>query len=135
MSKTIALAAALFAGRSDVLARMLAIPVPQVVAVTQDAALAADDGCPHESAAAAGDEVSPHAHHDAGAGSHEKTEHAAHGIVCSFCLTASAGLTLPAAVPAAACALPAVLPLSSQQQRELDTPQFPGHRSRAPPSL
>ena len=77
-----AMAALLFADRPQMLRRMLALPAPVAAE-----ARAVDDGCPHEAAQGA--------HH--GPSNHDSTDgadHAAHGIFCSLCLTASSVVTL-----------------------------------------
>jgi hypothetical protein len=76
-----AMAGVLFAQRPDILGRVLGLSVQH--ATTQPAAQH-DDGCPHEvqTAAAA-------LHHGAGSPQADDTsDHAAHGIYCSFCLAA-----------------------------------------------
>ena len=92
-----AIAAALFAGRSEILGRMLAIPAAAPMAVAPQEASLDDDGCPHEPVAATHEKTAHSGHHgNAGHESHGDTEHAAHGIFCSFCLSPSATVTLPA---------------------------------------
>jgi len=90
-----AMAAVLFADRPEILSHMLALPAPAPVVAD-----AHDDGCPHEAAQSA--------HHgQSNRDSSDSTEHAAHGIFCSLCLTASSVVTLlsgaaaPGAVPVA----------------------------------
>ena len=110
------LAATLFAGRADVLARMLALPVqatPDFVGVIchQDAA---ED--PRQ---------------DDGSGS--DSGHPLHGIYCSFCLTASSLVAVPS------LAVPATLAVSDAHMRVLPrravpppSPPSSTQRSRAP---
>ena len=128
-----ALAAALFAGHAEILGRMLAIPAAPAPAAPQTAA-ADDDGCQHESASAAFDEQHRHDHDAAGRGSHEGSGHAAHEIFCSFCLAASATLTLPAVAGTFLGAAPVFLPSSSGHECEPESPLLSSHRSRAPPA-
>ncbi len=92
-----AIAAALFAGRAEILGRMLAIPAAAPIAVAPQGASLDDDGCPHEPATATHEHTAHSGHHgNAGHGSHDDSDHAAHGIFCSFCLSSSATVTLPA---------------------------------------
>lgn len=90
-----AIAAALFSGRAEILGRMLGIPVAsQATAVPQDPGLR-HDGSPHESGdhAAHGEAHSGH-HASSNHDSQGDSQHAAHGIFCSFCLTPSSTVTL-----------------------------------------
>jgi hypothetical protein len=127
-----ALAASLFRDRPDILARMLALPAAEAQAAPHVEA-AADDGCPHESVSAAGDEAAQSAHDGATGGPHDESKHAAHGIFCSFCLAVSATVTLPAAAAPVMGVQPVTLPSFSGREREPDRPQLSSHRSRAPP--
>ena len=125
-----ALAGVLFAGRADVLCRMLAIPVAATAPAAQETAAADDDGCPHEASGPVAGEG--HDTHHGGHDSQDGSEHAAHGVFCAFCLTAGSTVTLPAptaivwtvtpvdlvVLPAAQETPPAVLYLSTRHPRD-----------------
>jgi hypothetical protein len=82
-----ALASVLFSHRADILARVLGVSAQHAAA---DPAGGSDDACPHEAAATA--------HHGAtNPPADDASEHAAHGIFCSFCLAASSLVSVPAA--------------------------------------
>jgi hypothetical protein len=83
-----AMASVLFSDRPDILARVLGASAAPV-------ATADDDGCPHDASA-------PAQHGKAGQQPDDASGHVAHGIYCSFCLAASAVVTLPGAANAAA---------------------------------
>lgn len=127
-----ALAATLFRDRPDILARMLALPAAETPAPAH-AAATADDGCPHEPASAAEDEASHSAHGGPSGSAHDESKHTAHGIFCSFCLTASATLTLPAASAVSLAGAPDIVPSVHRHERDPAPPQLASHRSRAPP--
>jgi len=131
-----AIAAALFPDRPDILGRMLAVPAIAAPAAPQDPTASDDDACPHESMGHAthGDAQATH-HGHSSHGSHEDTGHADHGTFCSFCLAASAVVTLPAAASTDPAVLIADVPASSGHAREPAPPQLSSHRSRGPPSL
>ena len=132
-----ALAAALFPHRPDILGRMLAIPGAVAHAAPQAEAVAEDDGCPHESEADAAHGQSSHtAHHGSSGGeSHDDTEHVAHGLFCSFCLTANSVVTLLSAEPAplAIAVTGTDVAGAPEQQLAQATPAL--HRARGPPAL
>jgi hypothetical protein len=90
-----ALAASIFSGRADVLQRMLALPAAP--GITQDHRHAGQMALGH-------DDAHSGAHDGSGAG--DDSEHAAHGVLCSFCLTAGSVLCLPGAARAHWSALP-----------------------------
>jgi hypothetical protein len=96
-----AIAAALFAGRSEILGRMLAIPAASQGAAVRQEARGEHDGSAHVS-----DEHAPHGeahgapHANSNHNTPEDSEHAAHNIVCSLCLSSGSTIALPA--PAAA---------------------------------
>jgi len=90
-----AMASVLFSHRPDILARVLGVPAHHDAA---DAATGHGDGCPHEAAAAAHPG-------DANPQAHDTSEHAAHGIFCSFCLAAGSVVGVPAAAPVLAALL------------------------------
>jgi hypothetical protein len=93
-----AIAAVLFADRPDVLGRMLRMPEAAQQAAFPQQQDHGDHERPylcHEDAGN-GDSLA-HPRGDTGSGSHDDSEHAAHGIFCSFCLTSSSVVTLPAA--------------------------------------
>ena len=94
-----ALAAALFHDRPEIMGRLLSIPLAPTHAAEQTAMAAEREACPLEFDAAAADrEVSHSAHDGAAGGSHSGSEHAAHGIFCSFCLAANSVTAVPTAV-------------------------------------
>ena len=132
-----ALAAALFAHRPDILARMLAIPPAATQGVPQEAAAGEDDGCPHESAADARSEEASHSAHHAGVTheSHDESQHSAHSTFCSFCLAASSTVALLFAEPAllAIALTSADVAGAPEQQLAQATPAL--HRARGPPAL
>ena len=113
-----AMAGVLFADRPDILARVLSLP-----AKAQSPALG--DICHSEASAPAA--ANPDADAD--------PQHAAHGIVCSFCLAANSVVTLPpVAAATVAFALTASEPLSAVrvQQPPFSIPLT--RHSRAPPA-
>lgn len=75
-----ALAAALFADRPEISARILGLPAAPAPQQAAD--------CHDEAGPAAPREHEDHEEHD---------HHASHGVFCSFCLVASSLLTLPSA--------------------------------------
>jgi hypothetical protein len=131
-----ALAAALFPHRPDILARMLAIPAAATQGVPQEAAAGEDDGCPHESAADAAHGQSHTAHHGSpGPESPDDSEHAAHGIFCSFCLTANSVVTLLSAAPAPLAIEFASADVAGAPEQQLAQAAPALHRARGPPAL
>lgn len=122
------MAAALFSERPDVMARVLGVPAPHAVAA---AAPDHADGCEHESPAA----VTASHHGEGGVPPGDAPAHAAHGTYCSFCLAASAGVTLPG-VPAAMVALVMGMADAVPLQFDHAPPQRPpsNQQARAPPS-
>jgi hypothetical protein len=100
-----AIAAVLFADRPDLLGRMLRMPEAAQRAASPQQQDHGDHERPylcHEDAGN-GDSLA-HPGGDTGSGSHDDSGHAAHGILCSFCLTSSSVVTLPGA-PASSFAL------------------------------
>lgn len=88
-----AMASALFAGRPDIMARVMGLPAQHAAA---QPAAEHGDGCPHEVNEVHAAATAAH-HGAAGSPADDSGEHAAHGIYCSFCLAASAQLgVLPA---------------------------------------
>jgi hypothetical protein len=82
-----AMASVLFSHRADIMVRVLGVPAHHAAA---DTASAHDEGCPHEAAATA--------HHGAtNPQTDDASEHAAHGMYCSFCLAASSLVSVPGA--------------------------------------
>ena len=134
-----ALAAALFPHRPDILGRMLAIPAASAAAAhgaPQETAAGGDDGCPHESAAARSEEPSHLVHHgSSGSESHDDSEHAAHGIFCSFCLTANSVVTLLSPQSAPLAIAPAGTEISRAPERRPGDATPALHRARGPPAL
>lgn len=113
-----AIAGVLFAGRADIMARMLALPV-------QVPTYGPGDICHTDVSAPA----------DAAAATDADTELAAHGIHCSFCLSASSVVTLPlvaASAVAFALTAPEPLPAVRVQRPPFSVPLT--HHSRAPPA-
>lgn len=131
-----ALAGALFAGRAEILGRMLAIPVATQAKAAAQATSLDDDGCPHEPAVATHEHTAHSGHHgNAGHESHDDSEHAAHGIFCSFCLSPSSTATLAAPLPVvgAVIAAKAVFPPAEHEQRPAGVLASSRH-PRDPPS-
>jgi hypothetical protein len=117
-----AIAGVLFSDRADILGRLLAIPAASTKVSALDVTLQGDV-C-HEAAPVAGN-------HDAlGHEPHDDSEHAAHGVYCSFCLTA--GSTLAIDAPDGAAVLPAGPGPVLQSAREQVHPRAPFVLSRAP---
>ena len=112
-----ALAATLFVGRADVLARMLGLPVqatPDFVGFI----------CHQDTAEGT--------QQDDGSGS--DSGHPAHGIYCSFCLTTSSIVAVPSfAIPAALAVSGAHVYMLPPQAVSPPSPPSSTQRSRAPP--
>jgi len=87
-----AMAAMLFAQRPDILARVLRVPAHHEAAAFD---ATHDDGCPHEPAAMP-------QHGDARSHADDTSEHATHGIFCSFCLAAATWMGMPSPPPGVA---------------------------------
>lgn len=123
-----AIAGVLFSGRADILGRLLAIPAASAKDSALDAALHGDI-C-HEAAPAAGGDARSGQHGALGHESHDDSEHAAHGVFCSFCLTA--GSTLAIDAPDGAAVLPPGPGPVLQSAREQVHSRAPFVLSRAP---
>ena len=132
-----ALAAALFPHRPDILGRMLAIPAAATRGVPQEAAAGEDDGCPHESTADVRPEESSHSAHHGGVSheSHDESQHAAHGIFCSFCLAASSTVALLSAEPAPLTIAVTSADVAGAPEQQLAQAAPALHRTRGPPAL
>lgn len=118
-----AMASALFADRPDILARVLGVPV--ISSTNLHAEICYQDTASR-----------PSSLKSSGAPADEGGGHEAHGVVCSFCLTASSVVSLLAAVPVA----PVIvlrdfdLHLAGVIQNPPVTPPATRH-SRAPPRI
>jgi len=121
-----AMASALFANRPDILARVLGVPMQHAAA---QAGSEPDDGCPHETASAA--------HHGATSPQGDDTsDHAAHGIYCSFCLASGATVTVLGTARPPAMLVPSVVEILPSLRSQPVVARLPStHRSRAPPVL
>jgi len=125
-----ALAAALYAGRADILGRMLGLPAAP--AATQAGPAVGGEDCPHHAAAGTSRPASPAG--DAHGSGHESSEHAAHGVYCTFCLPAGAtvALVMPAGMSAAPPPAAPVAPAIAHEGTPA-APDTASHHPRDPP--
>jgi Protein of unknown function (DUF2946) len=117
-----AMASVLFRDRPDILVRILGVPAQHAAehgdTCQQDASLTAHDS----------NSSMP------GSPADDASGHAAHGIYCSFCLAASATVTVPGAPQTVVVIAPAVVDLLPAGRLEPPPARLPStHRSRAPP--